>query len=684
MHPTINVHQILNTPIEVLWNNLYGPCNIEFDDGILENCNEKDVFFSYYFWEFFKLYPLTPILMKHCVKSVIKDTIDTSTCGKLLENTLFDIYDVYSNINPDKVALMEQLAKKGYQIINTLYNDLTLKTERYVTSLDILDLIELVQDKRLTEEKDKLTSELMHLQATDISILHREVTHQYFEDGISRCYTIIDEMLKDPKYKNNSAIKAANAKVIKIQQLKQSIGPRGFITDIDSIHFPKPVLRSYTEGFRSLADIMMESRSAAKALVYQTDPLQKSEYFSRRQQLICMNLVNLHRCDCGSNHYLIFNLQKEDLDNFAGKFYLDETTNTLQIIKASDKHLINKTLKIRTLIDGCQIKDPNGVCETCFGELSLGILKNFNLGHTNCVTLTYIISQVVISTKHHDGSASMEGILLSPEHKKYFNTPHGSNAYYINQSVLKSNKVELIIEHKQAYGLADVHLVNSVNQLSISRVSDIEYIDLAITNKKNEKTVIRLPVCIKQSNASLTHTALEYIKKNGWEVANNNNYSIDITDWDCTKPLLTLPLKQINMSDHQAEIAEMLESTVKDLLKRDTEIDPKNLLIEFYILVNKRIKMNIAVLEAILYCSMVISAKNDDYGLPKTFTENGLGIKQTLLTNRSFGGYCGYERHLDYFLNPHSYQNNNRMDHPFDVLLCPEEVVKYNNILHIN
>ena len=137
---------------------------------------------------------------------------------------------------------------------------------------------------------------------------------------------------------------------------------------------------------------------------------------------------------------------------------------------------------------------------------------------------------------------------------------------------------------------------------------------------------------------------------------------------------MSLPMRQFNMGDFRAEIAEALEATVKDMSYRDCVVTPSAMLVEFHDLVNDRLSINLSILEAIVYSSMVVSATNGDYALPKAHTSSGLGVMRLLIQNRSVSAMMAYERHRAFFLDPASYLKDNRFEGIFDQLLCAAEM----------
>lgn len=660
----VHIRSLLKHTTSVLWENLRGDFMLVFDDGLAIETNEKECIYSSYCWDLIREYPELMITSNHHIHGVIKDgRMTADTHNDLLSNILFDIYDAYQAIVPDKVKLLDYMSKRAYEIVNLMYNELSYRLQARVTTLDILDFLE------IDEHPD---------------IVKAEKSLQQTQEGIDAFYkTIKNTLNNDPALDNNQLAKAVRSKLVKTDQTLQCVGPRGFLTDVDSYIYKKPIVTGYFKGVRTLEDSMKESRSAAKALMFSVDPMKKAEYFSRRQQFVCQNVKNLHRTDCGSKHYLLWQVRGEeviegivtresDLKTIFGKYYLDEESNTLKVIKKSDTHLIGKTIKIRDAVAGCQHPDPYGICEVCFGEASITVPEDTNLGHMACVSMTQIVTQLVLSTKHYDGSSVVEGIRLQPYDKKYLSAQINGNDYYLSND-LKNKKVSIKIDARNAKGLADVSAVDDVGKLTISRISEIEELQLIIDNQKGQIDEIPLTVAVNKRLANLTHHLLRHCKRTGWEIV-DNKYIIDMTGWDWSQPILTLPLRHFNMMDFATEIAKVLESTVKDMKARDTVVDPAAMLTEFHDLVNKRITVNLSILSIIIYSSMVVSATEGNYSLPKPWTTSGMGVMKLIMENRSLSATMAYERQTNTVLSPNSYLMTNRPDHIFDSLICPSEM----------
>lgn len=665
MSVKVHVRSLLKYTTEQLWQNLNSDFTLVFDDGGEVATNEKECIYSSYCWELFREYPNTNILLKHHIRGIIKESrLTADTHNDLLSSALFDIYDSYHTLVPNKIQLLDKLTKRAYEIVNSMYNEFSYRLEAYVTTLDALDFLQIDEHPEIVKAEQML---------------------QQTQEGIDAFYTTIKKTLNtDPSLNSNQLAMAVRSKLVKVDQTLQCVGPRGFLTDVDSFIYRKPIVTGYFRGIRTLEDSMKESRSAAKALMFSVDPMKKAEYFSRRQQFVCQNVKNLHHVDCGSKHYLLWQVRGEeivegvvtresDLKTIFGKYYLDETTSTLKVIQKSDTHLIGKTIKMRDPVAGCQHPDPYGICEVCFGDAALTVPEYTNLGHMACVSMTQIVTQLVLSTKHYDGSSVVEGIRLQPHDKKYLAAPINGNDYYLSND-LKNKKVFIKIDARDAKGLADVSMVDDVNKLTVSRISEINEIQLIIDNSKGVIDEVPIEVAVNKRLANMTHHLLRHCKKHGWEITPDNKYVIDMTGWDWSLPILTLPLRHFNMMDFATEIAKVLEATVKDMKARDTVVDPAVMLTEFHDLVNKRITVNLSILSIIIYSSMVVSATDGMYSLPKPWTGSGMGVMKLIMENRSLSATMAYERQTNTVLSPNSYLMTNRPDHLFDSLVCPSEM----------
>ncbi len=660
----LHARKLLEFSTEQLWDILDGEFILQFDDGEIET-NANETLYSSYVWDAHRKYPGAPLLKSHHVKVLLDGArLSSNTHLALIGRVVWNIYDHMRDALPEdtKLKMRYEFAELAYRITNTMYNDLSYRLESYVMSLDILDFHSVFHHPKMVDMRENL-----------------KPTY----DSIADAYKTITHVLRnEPELHDNPLSKFSRSSLASENQMHQCLGPRGFITDTDSLQFEEPVLRGYAEGMRSFYDSAIESRSAAKSLVFSKAPLQDTEYFSRRLQLISMGLENLHHTDCGTGRYLRWTVRgKEtrdgktlyagDLPLLAGKYYRDEATGQLLMISANDTHLIGKKLDIRSVLH-CAHPDPMGVCSVCFGGMSDSIPPNSNLGHMCSTFLTQQSSQSVLSVKHLDSSATVEAIELTDGEKQFLKAASDGNSYLLADR-LKGKKISLVILASQAANITDVRDVDDIHRLVISRVSELDEINIKVDDGKTISEGA-CNVTVERRLASMTYELLQHIRDNGWEVDDYGNYVISMEGWDWNVPILTLPLKHFNMSDHSKDMAKMLEGSVKEIMLRDRFVNPDSMLGELFMLVNRKLSVNLAPLEVTFYGGMIVSAENCDYSLPKPWTQNGMGVLKKTMIYRSLSAAMAFENHVKVILNPDSFALTNRVEHVFDAILMPREI----------
>jgi len=654
----ISARTLLGMSTDQLWDSLYGDFILVFDDGEIQT-NHRETCYSSYCWDLLREFTT------HHVSKVLNDQLlGSNTHLELLAAVIWDVSDAYE---ADESMTLDRLAKRAYEIVNLMYNDLSYRLEEYVVSLDITHFVDMLDHPGIIEAKRPL-----------YAVPLEKVTDKMIAETYDKMGTVIRH---DPSLRNNPLAKAARAGTVKFDQLLQCVGPRGKVTDIDSNQFDLPILRSFTEGYRKFRDPLVESRSAAKSLIFSKTPLQQAEYFSRRLQLMSMNIQHLHRGDCGTPKYIQWQqVRKRDLKRLAGKYFLDEDANVLRAITSKDDHLVGRTLKLRSVMC-CAHPDPVGVCSTCFGTLAKSVPDFTNIGHMCCMLLTEKSSQSVLSVKHLDSSATIEAIVLGQDDKLFLKVGTDDNSYLIADR-LKGVKVKMVLAAEAIPNINDINEINNVDDLTISRFSEVQWVGIQVEQRGHVDAKDVLTE-VGGRLASMTHELLHHIRQTGWDLNDDGNFVIDMTNWDWSKPILALPLRHFNMSDHSRDIARMLESSVRMMQERDKTLKPNDALQQLYDLVNSKLDVNLTVLDVVLHEARIVSAERGDYSLPKPWTDEGFGVMSMSMLHRSLSAAMAFEDHRDTIVNPISYISRNRMEHPFDFSLMPNEVLSVYKDPHI-
>lgn len=687
----IHCRTILAMSHEDLWKKLHGPFTIVFDDGRELDTNSREALYTSYCWDFFRLYPKTQILFQHYVRHTLNGSrLTADTHLDLLSTCLWSVYDTYSSagymaemqqflpltggwqtIIVPEVTFRESLAKMAYELTNKIYNELSYRCEEYVVSLNIMDFMDVLAHPRVREINNNL---------------------QLTSQSVNNAYEVVKHTIRNAEeLRDNPLSHAVHSRTVKEDQLMQCITARGPLTDTDSFMFPNPVLRSYSRGLRSIHDLLVESRSAAKSLASSKAQLQDAEYFSRRLQLLTQIVQRLHMADCGTKEYLLYRVRgkeyengrlmfKGNLDSIHGANYMDDD-NVMKVVDKNDKTLIGRQLRLRNVLY-CTHPDPYGVCSTCFGQLALSVPSNSNIGHMCCTHMTQKSSQSVLSLKHLDMNSSVDGVVIDGSMRRCVRAAADANSYVLAPELQQADSIKLVVSTDQARGMTDVKDVEDVKYLHITQISDMETIDIYITQGKITEPVT-VNVKLNNRNASFTTEMLEYIKMHEPVLSNEGpkqgRYIIDMAEWDWGVPFLTLPMKHYNMSDHSAAIAKMLEATVKEANDRDINTSPASFLMDFHDLVNDKLNVNLAVNSIIVLGITIRSARNFDYRLPKPAAPAGLGVGSNIMAYRSAVPAMMFEGQRDFLLSPMSYvvKAAQRPSHPADFVMMPAEMLEY-------
>ena len=633
---------IAHLSVEQLWNLGDGPLTIIFDDGVLET-TARETIFSAYLWKYHRVYPGFPILKSHHIAG---RRLGGRTHLDVMAEIMWDCHDTYNSAGTP--VNVEHLTKLAYEITNEIYNDFTYRLEEYVTSISILDFIEVVEHPAIKEANANV-----------------EESQQSIDDT----YAVIrSTLLAKDELVTNPIAKSAKSGLSSMGQIQQCVGPLGYRTEINSTVFRQPVLRGFVAGLTDLYSAMVESRSASKALMFAKDPLADSQYFNRKMQLLCGVLKNLHMGDCGTVVTIPWRVRAADLKTIDGKNYV--VGNEIRRVSRKDKSLIGTVINMRSVF-GCAHTDPYGVCSTCFGDLSLSIPANTILGHVSSTVLCEKVSQIVLSTKHLDGSATVDKFYISEYDRQFIENGRDPNVLKLART-LKGRKVKLYVLADEAKNLTDVTNVPDVRSLSIGRTSNLRDVQFGVEGPTGEVTGV-VSVSMDSRLSSMTHELLAHIKKTDWTLTPQGDYIIDLTEWDFDKPLFELPLKHINMLDFMNSIEAMVKSASKVKGKKSLTLcdydTPHKALVDFHDLVMSKLEINLAHLENIVYSTMITSSERYDYSLPQLGTPVEFGAYGTNMLMRSLGTTMAFQNQAAAILDVKSYVSDNRPDGPLDAML---------------
>jgi len=637
----INVNTLFKMDLEEILD-LKKNISIKFSDKIvLHNLYYKDIIVFRYILDFYNYVDF----------DIISDLwIENFLVNGYFTNSVY--LDIYSRI-------FKQLSKKGMtnnQHLKLYYYmyDSIMKLNRVL----INNIIDYALSSEVTDILDiQFDNELMK------SIY--EATLDNSKHAIDETYKTLDNIMDDPKYIHNPIRLFYKSKLVSTDQIKQLLGSRGFITEMDSKIFNIPMTNSFALGFKGLYDAAIESRAGAKAMYLSSKAIQNSEYMSRELQLSTMTVEYVIKGDCKHPRYVDFFVRGPkfnsygdktyigDLPNLKGKRYLDKDGKE-KVINGDEEYLNDTFIKLRMAVY-CGHKDKRGICSACIGEMADSILENHHLGHMSSVKVSSALSQALLSAKHLLKSASSVAIRLDANAKKPY----------------------LKFKQREAWGLNNLMAVKDIFSLNIGKMSRLESVMLVYESKK-ETTEIELTLKSGNRYAFFTIDMLSYILKNGYETLDEDYYMVDLSNFNNKRPIFMYEKVEFDFAALIKEFKSMLKSRkfkkVDDKIK--SEYTPDVLVQKLFELVNNKLSVNIALLEIIVYAFTIQDLTEHNYDLGRNSKNRDIGgFKEIIDYRGGLGASYNWDGLSGKILNPILHLEENKCSHPMDVLLKPNEVI---------
>lgn len=556
-------------------------------------------------------------------------------------------------------------------IINVFYNFCVDYLDAYVEGANSFDFIEILEHPPIREANRKIQQQKHDPTPEELAAVHK---------------LIADETLKSPELKHNSFAIALRCKAIKMQQFVMMVGPIGYCTDIDSSLFPHPLRCGFYEGNAKLWEFGIESRNASIASLYNELIMPESQYANRRYQLFAAGVRWVVRQDCGTRKYkdtLITNKQK--LKSMEGIWRYEEATGSLVPIKATDDHLIGKTIKHRSIFYCDWNASRSEVCAICYGRLyraamkfaknSQSNAKGNNIGQIAAVQVGAANSSQVLGRKHANSTSVASKFLLNIEQSAYMHVSEDGKYLLLNKD-LPLNKIRVTLYKEQAERLHDVKsgMLKIVSPAAITAIEDFELTDLNRDEGFNSTHVL---VGSKQRNGYLSYDALEYVKQHGWGYDEHRDFVVDMSHWDVLKPFIHVPQIEFSPPEFIDEVTSFLlgPSSINkgksDVIVRrlDSYGNPMDATDAFFEEIQEHLDVHYSHLSVLVLSLSAQDPANDDYRLPYPRYKGVIVTDTPLMNNNSLGMSMAYEEQHKILAAPQTFVLHKRRGHPLDGLL---------------
>ncbi|MFM7009178.1 MAG: hypothetical protein ACKO0Z_07600 [Betaproteobacteria bacterium] len=618
---------------------------VRMQDGSDVKLAATELILSMHIWQIMGDNNWIPLTEKCLVTAHYSDgPFGSGTIRKLLEYMIEEIVITHSArweeegrlsgkyVNPSEAirfTLYDKVLKNTLIYNDQCYNHYVGKSWRFARSASAVDIYEVYNHPEIEAKRKNLVG--------------TEESLREFDRFVKKT------ILTDPSLNDNNVAALARSNGLKMMQLLQMVGSRGFLTTVGSQIYGTPTLSAFAGGLNRVDEFVRESCSPGKSHYNAISPLEQGSYASRKVQIAAGYFKRVEMGDCGSNRYFEFEVGEHDLFAITGSYYLDPVTKQHVLVRRNSKHLIGQKLLFRNILAGCKHPNPNSVCSTCFGIQSLGLSPYAAAGINYSSRFWREMIQAMLSTKHHDGTASLKPVVL-PSWMHDFVYTEGERAFFFTGNVRGADDAYITVRPAD-FGVSAQLRFLDINGFQDEQVASMTHLKNGVrltTARKimGDDDVETVNIGMKHNGkiAAFSKEFLLHVQRSGFILASRTEMKISLKGWDYGKPFALLPNQHYAMTAAQSELSAVLEGTGKNHAQRS----PIELMLALHnqitALNDSKIYATFATLSAMIFPLCLRDPDNGDYGLPKDGQGVLAPLSKALSPNRSATGPIIYEQ----------------------------------------
>lgn len=630
---------------------------LKLDDGEYIETVTAAIEISKKLWLVHEKYDRLPILARHCVQKVPMSNGDISAIGSAVSEDIHDIYGI-GGYNREELWWFMQLNNQR------LYNESVIDYPEYMRGSNSFTFHEVYQHPEVKKIRDTLYDN-----PTAISI-------EKANDKAAHVIMTVPDLARNP------IVSDLRAKIIKMEQFLQVILVRGFNTDIDDVIYRKPIMSNYYSGVNDPAEAAMDSTLASKAIIYQGEPLEQTEYANRKLQFSSQRVDLLIMNDCNSPTLAPIEVTPARYSDMEGLYFRDPETGNLKSLRLRDrKKYEGMTLEFR-LPFNCRWRGSACVCRMCYGELAFNLPYGVNIGHVASTMTQSEVSQRVLKVKHSEKSTVAERININPEEKPYIDHADAPNMIVLNPA-LAENGVKLLLKAAVVQGVFNASKIPLLKKDQIredvptSKFSQFRNVSFDLPTQSKQPMRVHVTVSRGGNYSFLTHDFLRFMLKEQFTIKEDGYYHIDLANWDFTKPVFELPNKHISMRDFAAEVEVFVRSTRDNSsrhlgrLKQLTQYaDPVEAMLDAHELIASKVPVSMTHV-AVVLLSMTVGSDRDSVKIPPFGETLRFAKYGKILANGSYGALFAYQGANAVMDKMEQFLIVDRMQHLLDPLIMP-------------
>lgn len=570
-----------------------------------------------------------------------------------------DVDTVYGRGNYDR----EYLWLLTYRAFNRLYNESVVEYSAYVRQINSFDFCRLYEYPPLKAIREQL-------RPTDKSMS---------DAGKAT----MDILMNDPALKRNPIVSDLRAGLMKSEQLLQVILVRGNNTDTDSHIYNRPIMGNYYAGITDPAEAAMDSTLAAKAIIFQGQPLEQTEYANRKLQFTSQRVDLLVMGDCGTRHWSKIPINKTRFRDMDGLTFLNPETNSPMPLRKWHWDLVkDKTIQVRLPFD-CHYRDQACICSACYGALANNIPYGSNLGHIASVLTQSEVSQRVLKVKHSEASTVAKAVVISQQERRFILPGKHPTQIALNPDIKKKGVRMFLksVSTQQSFNGSKLPILKRSDLkegMSMAKFSNFRQVTFDVPTQSKTPERYHVSVGKGARTAHLSMDFLRYFLEKGFTIQHDGNYHIDLADWDFSKPVFELPNKHANMKDFAGEVETFIRSTKDDSARHLGPLrqlrqydDPVEALLDLHELMTQEVEAPFTHIAIVMLSLMTDREDPKDFNIPRAGHPVRFAKYDQIINNGSLGPLFAYQGAKKQLETISQYQNKHRAPHLLDPILAP-------------
>lgn len=539
-------------------------------------------------------------------------------------------YDEIVKPNPRNAKKFKEVEMEVNQFVYTFCGTRLLD---YVATIDIIDMAEVMNDDQV-----KKINYIAHTVLPDQGIPYVE---RVFDQQAKALMKLLGTpgAIENPCLTNYQRLGYLNK--FQVPQVMTSYGVR---TDIDDTIISAPVYANAIDGLHDIQDFVIEHTSAKKAQVYNKVGVRQSQYFGRKQHLVCSVLHKIYPGDCGSTQLVKFHVTEKNCHALDGAtIYIDG--KSVELTASSARQFINMDVYKRSAMT-CRHTD--GVCEACAGALIRNIYPKLNVGMVSAIQVIEPVTQKILSAKHliKTNTLVFHMDISSIDVMRYNGT---ANLYWTDKVKEQLVGCWLGIDSSEFHRFDRVmNIKPDASQIGAKSYSRVTHFYLRKGDLQRTCILSENP----EAELFLSPEMLMYIRNHIEECYQSDDGIIWVPmDNSRELPVFTMVVVNDNMLQFVKSCDNFLHSASG--LRKSTSCS--DALQRFSDLVHSKVELNLTHIEVLLKAYMITSRV--DYRIPIVQDPDHVMFASydDILTNRAIGTKLAFEKIYAYLTDPTTY-----------------------------